>query len=166
MNEISETTADRFVKDWAAAWNSHAAESIVAHYSEDVTYYSPFAPGLGAGTPFYGRDALRRYVIAALQRYPGLHFGPDFVVAAGAGSIAISYRSVEDLLAIETFILDDYGLVRCAAMPLPPRRGTHDHQPIGDGRREAPKFRITCISRWRLADLVRLRGVPRKTPRR
>ena len=114
MNAISEMTADRFVKDWAAAWNSHAAESIVAHYSEDVTYYSPFAPGLGVGTPFSGRDTLRRYVIAALQRYPALHFGPDFVVAAGAGSIAISYRSVEDLLAIETFILDDYGLVKCA----------------------------------------------------
>ena len=62
---------------------------------------------LGAGTPFSGRAALSRYVAGALERYPDLHFGPDLLVAAGSGSVAIAYRSVEDLMAIETLELDD-----------------------------------------------------------
>jgi len=51
---------------------------------------------------------------AALARYPDLHFGPDITVATGAGSLALVYRSVEGLLAVETLLLNDRGLVACA----------------------------------------------------
>jgi SnoaL-like domain len=107
MITLSKTDADAFACQWAAAWNSHDPQRISCHYRDDVVYYSPFAAPLGAGTPFSGRAALSRYISGALERYPDLHFGPDLLVAAGAGSIAIAYRSVEDLIAIETLELDD-----------------------------------------------------------
>jgi SnoaL-like domain len=107
MINLSKADADAFAGEWAAAWNSHDPQRIASHYRDDVVYYSPFAAGLGAVTPFSGRAALHRYISGALERYPDLHFGPDLLVAAGAGSIAIAYRSVEGLTALETLELDD-----------------------------------------------------------
>jgi ketosteroid isomerase-like protein len=107
MITLSKTDADAFACEWAAAWNSHDPQRIVSHYRDDVVYYSPFAARLGTVTPFSGHAALSRYIAGALERYPDLHFGPDLLVAAGAGSVAIAYRSVEDLMAIETLELDD-----------------------------------------------------------
>jgi hypothetical protein len=40
--------------------------------------------------------------------------GPDLVAAAGAGSITIGYRSVDNLFAIETLAIDDHGLITLA----------------------------------------------------
>jgi hypothetical protein len=123
MKNLSEAEADAFARDWAAAWNSHDADRIVGHYRHDIQYYSPFAARLGASTPLSGRSGLRRYVAAALERYPSVQFGPDLVAAAGAGSIAIGYRSVDNLLAIETLAIDDHGLItlaRCHYRQAPP----------------------------------------------
>ena len=58
----------------------------------------------------HGRTAVEEYAAEGLARYPDLHFGPDITVAAGAGSVALVYRSVDDLLAVETLLLDDAGL--------------------------------------------------------
>ncbi len=44
-------------------------------------------------------------------RYPDLGLGPVISVAPGAGSVAVAYRSVDGLLALETLVLDDDGLV-------------------------------------------------------
>ena len=107
MITLSKSDADAFAREWAAAWNSHDPQRIVGHYRDDVEYHTPFAARLGAATPFSGRAALSRYVAGALERYPDLHFGPDLQVAVGAGSVAIAYRSVESLIAIETLELDD-----------------------------------------------------------
>jgi hypothetical protein len=123
MKNLSEAEADAFARDWAAAWNSHDVDRIVDHYRHDIQYYSPFAAPLGASTPLSGRSGLRRYVAAALERYPSVQFGPDLVAAAGAGSIAIGYRSVGNLLAIETLAIDDHGLItlaRCHYRQAPP----------------------------------------------
>ena len=123
MKNLSQTEADAFAREWAAAWNSHDVDLIADHYRHDIQYYSPFAARLGARTPLSGRGGLRRYVAAALERYPSVQFGPDLVAAAGAGSIAIAYRSVDNLLAIETLTIDDHGLItvaRCHYRQAPP----------------------------------------------
>jgi SnoaL-like domain len=123
MRNLSEAQADAFAHDWAAAWNSRDVDLIVDHYRPDIQYYSPFAGQLGASTPLSGRGGLRRYVAAALERYPSAQFGPGLVAAAGAGSIAIAYRSVDNLLAIETLAIDDHGLIthaRCHYRQAPP----------------------------------------------
>jgi hypothetical protein len=111
MKNLSQARADAFAREWAAAWNSHDVDLIVGRYRHDIQYHSPFAARLGASTPLSGRGELRRYVAAALERYPSVRLGPDLVAAGGAGSIAIAYRSVGNLLAIEALTIDDHGLI-------------------------------------------------------
>jgi hypothetical protein len=93
------------------AWNSHDTDRIAAHYRADVEYESPFVARLAEGGRLVGRDAVRSYIDAALGRYPDLHFDPPIVVAAGAGSVAFVYRSVDGLLAVETLGVDADGFV-------------------------------------------------------
>jgi hypothetical protein len=108
---LSQADADGFARSWVDAWNSHDASRIAAHYSEDVEYHSPFVARIAVGDALYGRTAVEEYATAALTRYPDLHFGPEITVATGSGSIALVYRSVDDLLAVEVLMLDDTGLV-------------------------------------------------------
>lgn len=108
-NVMAET--ETFARAWMDAWNSHDATRIAAHYHDDVEYYSPFVARIAGEGRLRGRAAVHYYVAAALDRYPDLHLGPDMRVASGAGSVSIMYRSVEDLLAIETLVFDDQGLV-------------------------------------------------------
>jgi hypothetical protein len=110
-NPLTQAEADSFARSWAAAWNSHDVPAIAAHYEEDVEYHSPFVARITGADTLHGRRAVEQYVAAGLACYPDLHFGPDITVAAGAGSIALVYRSVDDLLAVETLVLDDAGLV-------------------------------------------------------
>jgi hypothetical protein len=113
-NPLSEVDADVFARSWADAWNSHDAARISAHYSDDVEYHSPFVARLTGGDALHGRTAFEEYAAAALARYPDLHFGPDITVATGAESLALVYRSVEGLLAVETLVFNDRALVACA----------------------------------------------------
>jgi ketosteroid isomerase-like protein len=108
---MTEDQARMLAHEWMQAWNSHDADRVAAHYHPEVEYHSPFVARLAGAAPLRGRDAFRDYAAAAFERYPDLHFGPECRVAAGAGSVAIEYRSVDDLLAIETLVLDDEGLV-------------------------------------------------------
>ena len=111
---LTEADAEAFARSWMAAWNSHDAPRIAAHYHHDVEYHSPFVAQISGGVALHGRAAVQEYVSAALARYPDLHFGPEITVAVGAGSIALVYRSVDDLLAVEALLLDDAGLITCA----------------------------------------------------
>jgi hypothetical protein len=110
-NVVTPRAAESFARTWMDAWNAHDAEQIAAHYHPEVEYHSPFVARISGLGVLHGREAVRDYFAAALLRYPDLHFGPAIHVAAGAGSVAIVYRSVDDLLAIETLVLDEQGLV-------------------------------------------------------
>jgi hypothetical protein len=124
---LSEVEAELFARSWVDAWNSHDPSRIAAHYREDVEYHSPFVARLTGGGALHGRTAVEGYAAAALARYPDLHFGPEITVARGAGSIALVYRSVDDLLAVETLVLDDAGLVtraHCHYRSTAPARAT------------------------------------------
>jgi hypothetical protein len=111
---LSEVDAEVFARSWTDAWNSHDPSRIAAHYSEDVEYHSPFVARITGGDALHGRAAVQQYAAAGLARYPDLHFGPAITVATGSGSIALVYRSVDDLLAVETLVLDQAGLVASA----------------------------------------------------
>lgn len=97
--------ARAWVAEWMAAWNSHDLGRILSHYHDDVEYHSPFVAALGDPSGrLVGKEALGAYVAAALGRYPELHFDPPEQVAAGAGSVSFVYRSVDDLVALETLV--------------------------------------------------------------
>jgi hypothetical protein len=105
--------AEEFARAWLAAWNSHSIDAVMEHYAPDVTVQSPFLAEAvpGSGGSVTGRDALRAIYAKAFLKYPALRF--DVIrVLAGTESLVIHYRSVEDLYAAETFLLDDAGKAR------------------------------------------------------
>ena len=109
-NVLTGDEADAFVAEWMAAWNSHDVERILEHYADDVEYFSPFIAamaqpdGPGADGRLVGKDAVRAYFAAALEKYSELHFDPPMHVAAGAGSVSFVYESVNGLTAVETLV--------------------------------------------------------------
>jgi ketosteroid isomerase-like protein len=110
------TDIERFAHEWLAAWNSHDLEGVLAHYHGDVTFTSPFVEeltGRGDGT-LVGKDELRDYFSRALASFPDLEF-TDLETFGGATSVCLVYRSVRDLRAAETMLLEDGLVVRVLA---------------------------------------------------
>ena len=108
----TEPEADEYAREWIAAWNSHDVERVAAHYGDTVEYESPFVARLSPGrTRLTGIDAVRDYIANAFERFPDLHFTGPYLVALGAGSVVIVYRSVAGLVAAETLVLDEDGRV-------------------------------------------------------
>lgn len=102
--------ADRFARDWEAAWNSHDLDRIMVHYHPDVTFRSAKAQALvGEGT-LRGHADLRAYWARALERQPNLTFRV-IDVFEGHGMIVITYLNHHDTLAAETLRFDDDGHV-------------------------------------------------------
>ena len=111
-SDVTREDAERFAAAWLEAWNTHDLEAILEHYDEDVVFSSPFAVELAGredGT-LRGKGELRPYFEHALQAFPDLTFR-DLEVRAGATSVCLLYRSVRDLLAAETMVLDGHGWV-------------------------------------------------------
>jgi ketosteroid isomerase-like protein len=110
------TDADRFAHEWLEAWNRHDLEGILAHYRDDVSFTSPFVKELTGrenGT-LVGKDELRDYFSRALAAFPDLEF-TDLETFGGATSVCLLYRSVRDLRAAETMLLEDGLVVRVLA---------------------------------------------------
>ena len=106
-----------FATDWIAAWNAHSIDDIMSHYAEDVTVKSPFLVESvkGSGGTVTGRETLRTIYSKAFQKYPDLKFELIRVLAS-TESVVLHYKSVEGLLAAETFLLGPDGkakLVLC-----------------------------------------------------
>ena len=111
ITTMTQEQADAYVRDWMDAWNSHDVDRIAAHYRDDVEYHSPFVARLTPDGCISGREDLRAYVANGLHRYPDLNFGSAIAVGVGAGSISMLYNSVENLVAMETLVFDENGLV-------------------------------------------------------
>ena len=100
-------------RDWIAAWNSHDLERVLALYDEDSEMTSDKIPALGfdpSGT-LRGKDKLRAYWGAALQKRPNLHFElidtylrPD--------SIVVFYQNDRGARICEYLRLNDEGKIR------------------------------------------------------
>jgi ketosteroid isomerase-like protein len=103
--------AERYAEQWAAAWNSHDLERILAHYTEDVVFASPRIVQV-LGDPsgeVRGKDALREYWAKGLQHLPDLHFIVEDV-RASVDSLVINYRNEKGQAVSEVLTFRD-GLV-------------------------------------------------------
>ena len=91
-----------FSAQWAAAWNAHDLESVLAHFHDDVVFTSPVAAKLLPDTVgvVHGKPALRHYWTLALQHNPKLRFVVEDVYQ-GINTIAIVYHNQEDALVCE-----------------------------------------------------------------
>ncbi|MFE7354455.1 nuclear transport factor 2 family protein [Streptomyces sp. NPDC057543] len=86
--------ARAFAAQWEDDWNSHDLDRVLAHYHEDVTFSSPVMArftGDPSGT-VHGREALRRYWAAALERIPELK-SEVVDVRASVHALVIDYRN-------------------------------------------------------------------------
>src|SRR5579872_3620358 len=109
---ITAEWADRFGREWVAAWNSHDLDRICSHYADDIEFNSPFVYSLigdTAGT-VTSIPALRNYFRAALERFPTLQFEYLFT-CAGVRTLTVLYRSVNGLTAAEAMELAGEGKV-------------------------------------------------------
>lgn len=109
---IDQQQAERLGYTWVEAWNRHDLDGIMAHYSDDVVFTSPFVTMLvnePDGT-LHGASALRAYFSKGLAAYPELRF-ELLDVLTGVSSVTLYYRSVKDKLAAEVMRLNADGLI-------------------------------------------------------
>jgi ketosteroid isomerase-like protein len=67
----------RHAAEWIAAWNRRDLDRVLEDFAADARFTSPLAATL-TGTPVVaGKDALRRYWQAALDRHAALEFRLD-----------------------------------------------------------------------------------------
>lgn len=110
--EIKPVDFGSFAREWIAAWNAHEPERILAHYADDVEFFSPFVAGLTgkASGELRGKAALRDYFTRGLAAYPDLKF--EFVrLYSGVRSCVLEYHSVNRLRAAETMEFDHAGKI-------------------------------------------------------
>ena len=109
--------AEKFAHEWVTAWNAHSIDQVMSHYADDVVVKSPFlAQALpDSGGTVSDVQQLREIYSKAFVKYPQLKF--ELIrVFASTESVVIHYKSVENLLAAETFWLNADGkakLVLC-----------------------------------------------------
>ncbi|MQP76764.1 DUF4440 domain-containing protein [Stenotrophomonas sp. MYb238] len=84
----------QFAARWAAAWNAHDVEAVLAHFHDDAVFASPFARQLlpETGGVLRGKAAIRAYWSAGLARIPDLHFHVE-AVFAGIDTLVIAYSN-------------------------------------------------------------------------
>jgi ketosteroid isomerase-like protein len=104
--------AQDFARRWYAAWNAHDLESILSHYADDVEMASPLVSKLTVepNGNLVGREALRAYFAAGLERYPDLHFEP-IELYVGVSSVVLQYVGASGQLSAEVVFLDDHGKI-------------------------------------------------------
>lgn len=103
---MTQTQADHFATRWLDAWNTRALDAILEHYAEEVQFTSPFAARLMGHPLIQGKEKLRAYFSAAIEQCPDLHFAHCRAFVGEMG-VTLVYRSVQDLEAAETMLLDD-----------------------------------------------------------
>ncbi|MDH4095565.1 MAG: nuclear transport factor 2 family protein [Betaproteobacteria bacterium] len=85
--------AERFAREWVAAWNAHDLERILSHYEDDFEMSSPVIAklvGEASGT-LRGKPAIRAYWAKALAAAPDMRF--ELVRAlAGINSVTVYYN--------------------------------------------------------------------------
>jgi ketosteroid isomerase-like protein len=104
-------TARTFASSWLEAWNAHDLEAILSHFSDDAVFTSPIAAQMmpETGGVLNGKDAIRVYWTAGLERIPDLHFSIE-AIYTGVDTVVINYRNHIGSLVCEVLRLVD-GLV-------------------------------------------------------
>lgn len=114
---MTREEAEDFARGWAAAWNAHDIDRVLAHYADDFEMSSPFVATVAVEPSgrLRGKAAVGAYWRKALERFPDLRFEVREVFL-GAGSVVIHYDSVAGLRAAEAFEFGPDGkVVRAAA---------------------------------------------------
>jgi hypothetical protein len=92
--------AERFAKEWVAAWNAHDLDRVLSHYEDDFEMSSPIIGSLmgEASGKLKGIPAVRAYWAKALKTIPGLRF-ELLTVLTGVNSVTLYYKGHRGLVA-------------------------------------------------------------------
>jgi SnoaL-like domain len=92
---IDQAWAQKFAKEWIAAWNSHDLDRILSHYVEDFEMSSPLIieRKIDPSGVLRGKAAIREYWAIGLAAVPPIQF--ELIdVHVGINAIGILYRSI------------------------------------------------------------------------
>ena len=96
-----------FVRSWIAGWNAHDLDAILAHYADEVVFYSPMIFRVtGSEQPsIQGRPGLELYWRRALGMAPDLRFELQSSFY-GRGALMILYSNQTGRRASEAFVFN------------------------------------------------------------
>lgn len=98
--------ARQFARQWLDAWNAHDIEAVLDHFAADAVFASPVAKRVvpDSGGVLRGKEAIRRYWAAALERSPDLRF--ELIdVYQGVDAVVIHYRNQRGDLVNEVLLM-------------------------------------------------------------
>lgn len=104
---ITPEVAQRIAESWIAVWNSHDLDAIMAHYAENVSFWSPLiVKRLGDPSgKIEGKDRLRAYFEHGVAPGSPLRF-TLLQALAGVDSVTIYYRRHDGIEVAEVTVLD------------------------------------------------------------
>ncbi|MFD2112558.1 nuclear transport factor 2 family protein [Thiorhodococcus fuscus] len=74
MATLSRDQLQAHALAWIDDWNRHDVPAVLAAYTDDAVFVSALAESYAGGTRVEGKDALRRYWLAAIADRPDLRF--------------------------------------------------------------------------------------------
>src|SRR5579862_9569299 len=100
--------AVEFSRIWEAAWNRRDVETVLTHFDDDAVFISPVAQRIGFSPDgvVRGKDALRRYWLAALEKNPKLRFRVT-AVYRGVDTIIVAFQTQHGVDRIEVLRFAD-----------------------------------------------------------
>ena len=101
-----------FAREWVTFWNGGDIDQIMTHYAKDVEMYSPLIKDL-MNIPcgcLKGKEQLRAYFLAGLQKYPENKFRL-IEVFHSLDSLTILFEGATKKPVAETLFFDEEGKV-------------------------------------------------------
>jgi hypothetical protein len=96
--------------DWIDAWNKRDIDRIMAHYTDDIVFYSLTVTKRWniADGKINGKEKLRAHFLKGLELAPNLYF--EFIdVLSGSDGITIIYKRENGVLVADVAVIDDDG---------------------------------------------------------
>lgn len=107
---LDPVVAQKIAEEWITAWNAHDLDAIMAHYSDEIEFWSPIIVkrlGLATGK-ITDKALLRDYFARGLAASPQLHF-TLIQVFVGIDSLTVHYRRWDGTEGAELMVLDETG---------------------------------------------------------
>jgi RimJ/RimL family protein N-acetyltransferase/ketosteroid isomerase-like protein len=152
---------EQFAISWAAAWNAHDVEAVLAHFAEDAVFSSPVATRVVPGSEgvLRGKSALRDYWTTAIRGLPDLQF--EVVgVYAGIDTLVINYRNQRGGLVCEVLTFDGGLVVRGGGTYLADAAADVGAMDTSDLRLTGERVVLVPVIGEHVEDLRRIRRTP------